>query len=173
MSRESDACAHHGFGAAVGELGYDEIDRQILAILRHYFTSFAAPERQGWVSAIAASMRDFGDARGPEIAVAVLSAVQAMRGARRSTFRFNAPGCPNCARFVTDQERLLMTALRETARGRPEAAAAHAGLLCEGNDTARLLHALDTLARLARPPASPPARSRPRRMRWAPIPGGA
>jgi hypothetical protein len=172
MSRAQDACAHHGPGASVVDLGYDEIDQQILALLRHYFSSFAAPERQAWVSAIAAALRDFGETRGPEIAVGALSAVQAMRRARRSTFRFNSPGCPNCARHVTDHERLLMTVLRETARDRPEAAAAHATLLCEGNDAGRLTAALETLVRLARPQANASGTRSRRRMKWALFPVG-
>jgi hypothetical protein len=133
-------------GAPVADLGYTAGQRHVLNIARHYFSSFAQPERQGWLSAISSALHRFGHDRGPEIAVATLAMVQTMRRTRRSTFRFNAPDCPACAAHVTPQERAMMSALRATAQGRDEAARAHAAILCEGNDAADFLRAVRCLA---------------------------
>ncbi|MEM9248847.1 MAG: hypothetical protein AAGB05_09155 [Pseudomonadota bacterium] len=133
------------------ELGYSEAEEGVLTIARHYFNTFACPERHGWIAAIAAALQDFDDAHGPEVAVAVLAAVQAMRRTRYSTFRFNNPDCAVCARYVTPHERAFMASLRAVERGRTADAAAHAGLLCEGNDVRGFLSALDVLAARALP----------------------
>ena len=139
-----------GRGTPVADLDYTAAQRHVLTIARHYFSSFAQPERQGWLSAISSALHLFDHARGPDIAVATLAMVQTMRRARQSTFRFNAPDCPACAAHVTPQERAMMSALRATAQGRDGAARAHAAILCEGNDAADFLRALRCLADRAR-----------------------
>jgi hypothetical protein len=137
-------------GAPVADLGYTAEQRHVLTIARHYFSSFAQPDRQGWLLAISSALHLFDHDRGPDIAVATLAVVQTMRRARQSTFRFNAPDCPACAAHVTPQERAMMSALRATAQGRDDAARAHAAILCEGNDAADFLRALRCLADRAR-----------------------
>ena len=133
-------------GIPLESLGQGPVGLSVLTIARHYFASFAAPAQQGWLAATATALETFGDTRGPHVAVAVLSAVQAMRRARASVFRFNSPGCPCCAGFASDHERAFLASLRAVAEGRMEAAAGHAFLLCEGNDAAPFLSALVTLA---------------------------
>ncbi|MEM9198237.1 MAG: hypothetical protein AAGD12_10330 [Pseudomonadota bacterium] len=148
-------CDQHGRGTPIASFAYTDQEKAVLAIARHYFTSFAAPQCHGWISGISCALCVFGDRRGPEIAVAVLSAVQAMRRARRSTFCFNSPDCDTCAAHVTPHEQTLMSALRATAGQRREAAQGHAALLCEGNPVAPLLRALETLADRALQPNWP------------------
>ncbi|MEM9047105.1 MAG: hypothetical protein AAGC92_00170 [Pseudomonadota bacterium] len=159
----------HGRGTPIAAFAYSDREKAVLAIARYYFTSFAAPEQQGWIAGISTALSRFGDVRGPEIAVAVLAAVQTMRRARLSTFRFNAPDCPVCATYVTPHEQTLMSALRAIARYRYEAAQGHAALLCESNESRPLLNALDTLADRAfeRPePVTAPRSPAPQRSVW-------
>lgn len=148
-------CGLEGRGTPIASFAYTDQEKAVLAIARHYFTSFAAPQCQGWIAGISYALCEFGDRRGPEIAVAVLSAVQAMRQARRSTFCFNSPDCESCAAHVTPHEQTLMSALRATAGQRHEAAQGHAALLCEGNPVAPLLRALEALTDRALPPNWP------------------
>jgi len=138
-------------GTPVADLGYTEAERHVLTVARHYFSAFAQPEKQGWLAAISAALQLFDHARGPEVAVATLAMVQTMRRARRSVFRFNAPECPVCAAHVTPQERAMMSALRAAARGRDEAAQAHAAILCEGNNARAFLESVRCLAERALP----------------------
>lgn len=133
-------------GEPIAGLGYLPEELSVLAILRHYCASFAAPERQNWIAAISVALSDFGDDRGPEAAVATLGVLQSIRRIRRSHFRFNAADCAACSACATGHERLLMNALRAVRRDRAEAALAHATLLCEGNDARRVVKALEVLA---------------------------
>lgn len=135
-----------GRGTALEQLDLCDDALTVLAIARHYFASFACPQQQGWLAAMGTALQAYGDSRGPHVAVAVLSAVQAMRRARQSTFRFNSPGCPCCAGFASQHERAFLASLRATSEGRQDAAAGHAFLLCEGNDSAPFLSALVTLS---------------------------
>ncbi|MFP4275061.1 MAG: hypothetical protein ACLFRU_08550 [Paracoccaceae bacterium] len=160
MTKPKTPCPGPGRGQPLADLGYGARERAVLAVARHYCVSFAAPERQGWISAIAAALEGFGDDQGPHVAVATLAVLQTLRQARRAGFRFNAPDCPACAAFVTGHERLLMSALRALARDEPEAARAHAMLLCEGRAEQRVTDALAILARQAITPERPvPPRS--------------
>ncbi|MEM1429748.1 MAG: hypothetical protein AAGG09_09840 [Pseudomonadota bacterium] len=146
------SCGTHERGTPVAELKYSPAERAVLAVARAYFNSFACPATQGWIGGISEALHAFGEERGPEVAVAVLSVVQCMRRARSSVFRFNSPDCPRCALFVTGHEQMLMAAARAAARGRLDAAGAHATLLCEGSDVRKFLKSLETLADKAFPP---------------------
>lgn len=150
MPHDTPSCSPAQRGTPVAALGLDARERAVLDILRHYCVSFAAPAREGWVTAIRAALDAFGEARGPHVAVAALAALQVLRRTRASGFRFNTPDCPDCAGFVTGHERLLIAALRAAAAGRDEAARAHADLLCEGNGGGRVAAALSVLAETAR-----------------------
>ena len=93
-------------------------------------------------------MDEFGQARGPQVTVSVLSMVQAMRCTRRSGFHFNSPECEVCSVHVTPHEQGLMSTVRAYARGNADAAHHHATLLCEGNDVTAFLAATRTLTDL-------------------------
>ncbi len=118
-------------GTPLIELGYAPRELSVLVIARHYFRTFAEPQGQHWMTALTAACDIFGTAEGPRAAAAVLVAIQAMRQARRSVFRFNAPDCPCCAAHVSDHERLLLGALQAVARG--ERGTPQAVLLVECN----------------------------------------
>jgi hypothetical protein len=148
MTDCSDRDRHGDRGEPISALGYSTVERSLLAVLRHYCASFAVPDRQSWIAAISVALSDFGDDRGPGMAVAALGVLQSIRRVRRSAFRFNAADCAACSAFVTGHERQMMAALRATLRGQGEAAQAHATLLCEGNDPGGVVRALGVLADL-------------------------
>lgn len=156
MPHDTPSCSLSERGTPVAALGLGADERAVLAILRHYCVSFAAPAREGWIVAIRAALDAFGETRGPHVAVATLAALQVLRRTRASGFRFNTPDCPDCSAFVTGHERLLIAALRAAASGRDDAARAHADLLCEGNGGGRVAAALAVLARTALEPAPVP-----------------
>jgi hypothetical protein len=155
MTDCSDGDRHGDRGEPIAALGYTTAERSVLAILRHYCASFAVPDRHGWIAAISVALADFGDDRGPAMAVAALGVLQSVRRVRRSAFRFNAADCAACSAFVTGHERQIMAALRATLRGQGEAARAHATLLCEGNDAGGVVRAMGVLADLIHTRAAP------------------
>ena len=104
-------------GTPLVQLGYTPRELSVLVIARHYFKTFADPDGQHWMTALTAACDIFGTIDGPRASAAVLVAIQAMRQARRSVFRFNAPDCATCSAHVSDHERLLLGALQAVARG--------------------------------------------------------
>ena len=120
-----------------------------LGVARGFFQSFAHPPSQGWMGASAAARAAFPEPVAPGAVLAVLGVLQALRGARRSTFRFANPGCPCCAAVLTERERGLMASLRALREGRPDAARAHALLLLEGQDPTLVLGPMAVRLRVA------------------------
>jgi hypothetical protein len=132
----------------LAELRFDEAEQAVLAVARHYFRSFAAPDTQSWIGGIGAALSLFDHARAPQVAVATLGAVQSMRRARRSRFHFNDPGCAHCAAGVTAHERGFLGTLACMRRGACDRASGHAVILCEGNDHVAFLRTMGTLGGL-------------------------
>ncbi|PRY92891.1 hypothetical protein BCF33_1754 [Hasllibacter halocynthiae] len=159
------ACAGHR-SEPLDALSFDAAERDVLTIARHYFRSFAMPGTQSWIGGIGAALAAFDHDRAPGLAVAAVAAVQAMRQARASTFRFNDPCCPDCARRITRHEKAWLGALAAMRERAHERASGHAVILCEGADHAAFLRAMAVLAGHL-PPRGAAAPGRP-----APFPGG-
>ena len=126
-------------------------ESKILKIARYYFMTFAEPSKQTWLNASEYSIKQFSADQGPFVALAVLSAIQAMRQARKSEFKFNDPDCKLCARNVTEHERAFINIIRCKVRGQDDAASAHAIILCEGNDHQQFLNSALILAAVCFP----------------------
>ena len=155
MSQNSPtSCPGENPGRPLSDLGYRFEEQAVLTLSRYYFASFAAPQSQGWLGAVRTSKELFGSKAGPNVAVGVLEAVQAMRSTRQSCFVFNSPQCPCCANYVTSHEQSFMSTLRALARRNHEAATAHANLLCEFGDVSDFLSALCALLCILQPDKS-------------------
>lgn len=145
MSVSHNSCGSPDRGTPIEALSFTPTERAILNTARFYFATFAIPDGHDWLAALSTSLRFFGDDSGPHAALAILGAVQAMRRARRSAFRFNAADCPCCFNYISDHEKLFMNSLTAIAGGRPDAASGFAMLLCEGNKTDPFLQSLITV----------------------------
>ncbi|MFW2590148.1 hypothetical protein [Sagittula sp. SSi028] len=141
MADRPRRCAADPRGTPLGRLNLQPSELVVLTVARHYFGSFAEPHRHGWLGAVTAALKFYGDDTGPHAAFAVLSAVQAMRRARVSAFRFNSADCSDCAAHISDNERQFLNTCRAMAQGRIDAAEGHALILCEGNDVQPFLSA--------------------------------
>ncbi|KJZ18572.1 hypothetical protein [Loktanella sp. S4079] len=124
---------------------FDEIESQLLTVMRLYFQAFAAPESHAWIGAMDWAEAQFGPTQGPIIAARVLAALMGVRRTRQSVFRFSSPTCPDCAAIVTEHERRFMAAVCAVRRGQVGAAQTELMMLCEGNDTGRTIDALKAL----------------------------
>ncbi|MEM8824471.1 MAG: hypothetical protein AAGF30_12735 [Pseudomonadota bacterium] len=147
--------ATSGNSTPLSQLPFDGDEQQVLRIARMFFRSFAVPDSQAWIGGVGAALERFDHLAAPHIYVATLGAVQSMRQARRSVFCFNDPCCEDCARSVTDSERLFLGGLRAMRDQAPDRAAAFATILCEGNDCGPWLVALKTLAAQMPPRLAP------------------
>jgi len=135
-------------GESVDDLNLTGAERGVLSVARCFFHSFARPESQAWMEALSEAEARFGSEAGPGIAHRILGVLQAVRGARRSTFMFNPARCPSCSRAVTSEERRLMLALVAVGRGDAGSAHVETMLLCEGNDIAPVLGAMEELVEI-------------------------
>ncbi len=140
----------------IAQSGADKDEITCIQIARYYFNTFSNPLSQTWMKAFATAEEHFDYCNGPVIASLVARVLDAVRQSRRSCFMFNNPACSNCADILTEHERRLLTALSSLRRGGVERAELELMMLCEGNDTARIMMWLRELA-LALPQL--PARS--------------
>ncbi|MBP0483815.1 hypothetical protein [Sagittula salina] len=145
MGLQSNGCAESRRGTRIEALRLTPPEFIVLSIARHYLETFAAPGEHGWLAATSDALACFGSEQGPRAGLSVLCAVQAMRQARQSVFRFNAARCASCSAWVSDHEKLFMNTLRAVVRGHEAAAQGYAGILCEGNETEAFLRALSVL----------------------------
>ncbi|MEM7721098.1 MAG: hypothetical protein AAF376_01880 [Pseudomonadota bacterium] len=130
----------------LSELGLSLEEEITLTIARLFFQSFAAPESNAWINAMAEAEARFGYRDGPIVAARLLATLQVMRRARKSIFMFNSPVCPGCAAIATEHERRLMMALSAVRRGDMGPARLEIMMLCEGNRIDMVLAGLSGLA---------------------------
>ncbi len=126
-------------------------EAKVLKVARYYFMTFAEPSKQTWLDANDYSIKNFNSDQGPYVALAILSAIQSMREARKSEFKFNNADCEVCSKLLTEHERGLMNTIRCKVNGQDEAASAHAFILCEGNDSRQFLNSTLILAAVCFP----------------------
>lgn len=132
----------------VADAGLDRLDAACLEIARCFFATFAAPESQNWICAFSIARGLFTLQDGANIALQLLKLLQAVRQSRVSVFQFNSANCSGCARWLTEHERRLMKAITELRRGHQERALLQMMLLCEGNDTNRVMIELKELVQI-------------------------
>ena len=136
-------CKEQGVVATVAA---DAFEENTLEIARLFFVSFAHPQSQAWMQAFWKAEQMFPAPFGATVAHAILIALNEMREQRKRPFEFRNPNCPNCARDLTNEERYLMSTLRAIREGNRSQATTHALLLCESDDTAGFLGALERVA---------------------------
>ncbi|MEM1064516.1 MAG: hypothetical protein AAF771_07865 [Pseudomonadota bacterium] len=149
----SPCCGRHPTPkeTTVEEAAFDSAALAVLEVARYYWQTFAIPQSQSWLCALQRAETRFPGLNGVEVGLDTLAAVQAMRMSRTSCFNFNNPGCPHCSLIVSEHERQFMNVLQAVRQGRVGAAKTHAMILCEGNDTERLIMRMVSLARALTP----------------------
>ena len=71
-----------GNGMKVSDTGLDGFEIGLLAILRHFCTSFCTPHSQAWMTAYGIATERWGVSNGPKAAQSLLAVAEAMRRAR-------------------------------------------------------------------------------------------
>lgn len=145
----------------LADLAPDRFARLTLALLRHHFQTFAAPESHGWLSALRTAAAQVGPDAAGGLCHDVVVLVQALRGARRAPFHFNPEGCACCRDWLTAEERQLMELLEALRRGQTGRARMLVQLLCDGVPDDDLLLAAAAFLRRHAPGAGAAARAAP------------
>lgn len=73
----------------LAEACFDDVEKNILAIARYFFQSFAALQSQGWMAAFDLAEVTFGDLGGALIATRLSTTMRTVRHSRRSFFLFS------------------------------------------------------------------------------------
>ena len=144
--------------ATVESLGLDATEQGLLAVVRHFLTSFAQPETQAWIMAYGTATERWGHSDGARLAQGVLAVLQAALRAREGQgLRFGDPLCPGCRGKATPDEAALMTMLHHMRRDETGQARIALADLTQGRMDAGLIRAGLSLAALF--PAEGPAQS--------------
>lgn len=141
-------CKNSSDGIQIKDTQLEPKELAILKISRYYFLNFADPVKQSWLSAISEALDQFGNKKGPEVAIAILAAIQTMRRSRTSTFCFNAPDCECCSIFITDNERNFLNIIRSVSEGNIKKARSYGFVLCESNGHDMLLRSIQLLTKI-------------------------
>lgn len=139
----------------LADLKFDTFETQVLEIARHFFQAFSDPESEAWVEALRRAEEMFPVPFGATIANAILITLNDMRSSRVRLFSFISPGCADCCAHITDEERYLLSALHNIRRGQRSLAETDCMLLCEGNDTTKLMASLERIAIITGDVATP------------------
>jgi hypothetical protein len=136
----------------------DLFARLTLALMRLHFQTFAAPDSQGWLTALRCATTHVGPRAAGPLCYDLVALVQVLRSTRQSMFRFNPDGCACCRVWLTPEERLLMEMLDHLRHGRTGRACTVAQLLCDGTPADDLIAMAEIyLRRHAPDPAPAPA----------------
>lgn len=136
----------HNGSNLLADCDFDEFELHVLEIARHFFLAFADPESEAWVEAFRRAEQVFPVPFGATIANAILIALNDMRRSRIRMFTYSNPRCEGCVRHITDEERYLISALKNIRRANRGTAKMNCMLLCEGGNTAKLLASLERIA---------------------------
>ncbi|NJS39155.1 MAG: hypothetical protein HC783_09165 [Rhodobacteraceae bacterium] len=132
----------------ISDTGLDGFEIGLLALLRHFCTSFSAPHSQAWMNAYCIATERWGINDGPKAAQSLLVVTEAMRRSRSTPFVFSNPTCLICREHITPNERQFMQAVHAVRRGNISVARTAAMMLCEGGDTDAFLQAAVAMAGL-------------------------
>ena len=132
----------------IGEMNLDSIDFACLTAYRYFCLSFAEPAVQSWTTPILAANSFFPDPGSAEAMRRTFAVLHEMRISRRSPFRFSNPRCQGCSSIVTHDERHLVQLIQAARRKSDAPLLPSAMLLCEGNDSTRLVTAAKDFAKL-------------------------
>ena len=141
MSYNHDKNANLPLEKTAPHLKLTACEAKILKIARYYFMTFSEPSKQTWLDANDYAIKNFSSDLGPYVSLAILSVIQSMREVRQSTFKLNNPDCKICSAALTEHEIGLLNTIRCKVSGRDDAAAAHAFIICECNDSSHFLNA--------------------------------
>lgn len=128
-------------------LAPDFFARLTLALLRWHFQTFAAPDSQGWLTALRCASAHVGPRAAGPLCYDLVALVQTLRSARTSAFAFNPEGCACCRVWLTPEERRLMELMDALRSGQTGRARALVQMLCDGAPSDDLIAAAETYLR--------------------------
>lgn len=142
---------------ALDSLNPDLFARLTLALMRWHFQTFAAPDSQGWLTALRCATTHVGPRAAGPLCYDLVALIQALRSTRSSPFRFNPEGCACCRVWLTPEERLLLELIAALRQGRKGRAQTLVQLLCDGATSDDLIAMAEIYLRRHAPEFTPTA----------------
>ncbi|MEQ3710436.1 MAG: hypothetical protein ABNH38_17630 [Tateyamaria sp.] len=130
---------------AVDHLGFDPFEAGVLAVTRHFMTSFDAPNLQAWQAGFKIAVERWGENIGLSAAYSVLKLVKALRDVR-SDFDYHDPLCTDARVWATADEAQLMRMLHHMRRDQTNDARDALDVLTKGRMDPQVIRAGLTLA---------------------------
>ncbi|MEO1109369.1 MAG: hypothetical protein AAFX90_15755 [Pseudomonadota bacterium] len=125
---------------------FDDFERGLLPVMRHFIQSFAEPDTQSWQFAYSTAIERWGVDQGLTLAHLVYKIIKATLYSRPYGLAFNDPLCVESRNHFTSDELALMRMLHHMRRDETPAARDAAGLLSGGYPDAHVVQAGLTLA---------------------------
>ncbi|NVO56332.1 hypothetical protein HW561_11080 [Rhodobacteraceae bacterium B1Z28] len=141
---------------------FDDFERGLLPVMRHFILSFAEPETLAWQQAYSIAIERWGQDQGLNLAHLVFKIVKATLHCRPEGLAFNDPLCVDYRLEVTCDERALLKMVHHMRRDETPAARDAVGQITGGYPDAHLIQAGLTLANRF-PTGSAPRNQPPRR----------
>ncbi|KUP93340.1 hypothetical protein [Tritonibacter horizontis] len=96
--------------------GFDAFEAQLLAPLRHFLTTSAAPDCQAWHRAFVIAAENWGEAHGLAVAYALWPVVRELRAVRGGDLSYNDPLDLDTRGVLTSDEASLLEMLHHMRR---------------------------------------------------------
>ncbi|WP_120631295.1 hypothetical protein [Ruegeria sp. EL01] len=139
-SGQNDARAPH----ALDE--FDDFERGLLPVMRHFILSFTTPTTQAWQHAYSVAIEKWGQDQGLNLAHLVFKVIKATLHCRADGLAFNDPLSVEDRLEITCDERALLKMLHHMRRDETPAARDAVGQVTGGYPDAHLVQAGLTLA---------------------------
>ncbi len=96
--------------------GFDPFEAQLLAPMRHFLTTSAAPDCQAWHRAFVIAAENWGEAHGLAVAYALWPVVREVMALRGGDLAYNDPLDLDMRGLLSQDEALLLTMLHHMRR---------------------------------------------------------
>ncbi|MEM9966897.1 MAG: hypothetical protein AAF755_02215 [Pseudomonadota bacterium] len=148
MAKTTPPCdkTHYSGDTLLAQLAPNAIDLAFLTAARSFFLSFCTGDTDVWIKTLLHADRFFPGHDSAEKMRLTLGVVHEMRQARRSNFRFSNPQCHCCSGVLTQDERYLLQMVQAARQQRLSDLCSSAMLLCEGNETRKVIQAARAFA---------------------------
>lgn len=135
-----------GSGDPFIQFEFDDFERGLLPVMRHFILSFSDPETQAWQHAYSVAIECWGQDQGLALAHLVYKVVKATLHARPYGLAFNDPLCVETRRDLTCDELSLLRMIHHMRRDETPQARDAVSLVAGGYPDAHLIQAGLTLA---------------------------
>ena len=137
--------SHSAQGILISKSGLGINEKNLIELSRYFFSCYSTDKIPDPEIAVELCSKKFGQSYAIEISLNLLEVISAMRESRKNTFQFNSSSCQKCKARLSDCERLFYSIIKSRRVGDLQTSYVNSMILCEGNDTSKLLNSIDKM----------------------------